>query len=202
MAAIAYIPNADLRREAESRAGAIDAGGVSSLPSTFDDRRESQSSAVVDVLIVEIAGRKFGIRVERIRELLRAAAIVPLADAPEIEGLVNLHGTVTPVFDLRARLRIPPKRLEPSDQFVAIACGSRVVAVRVDRAVDLVQFRAEELQPAGEAYPPGGCTPYVATRPGELVPILEVEALFLHAAPALCTSAAAGRQAAGEEATR
>lgn len=135
-------------------------------------------AGALDALIVEIAGRHYGLPAARVCELLRAAAIAPAVDAPAVEGLINLRGTVLPVFDLRALLHLPPKSIEPSDHFIAIEIDSRRAIVRVDRTIDLVRLAPEEMQRPGVGVPGADCVALFAKRPGELVPILDLAALI------------------------
>ncbi len=67
--------------------------------------------------------------------------ISPLPGAPAvIEGVVNVRGTVVPVFDLRARLGLPPRAIDPTQHLVILSTGARSSAVRVDVAEDLVSI--------------------------------------------------------------
>lgn len=137
-----------------------------------------ETAGDLDVLIVEIAGRRFGLPAAAIRELLRAAAIVPLAEAPGVEGALNLHGAVVPVIDVRGRLHLPPKPLEPSDQFVVVAIDSRLAVLRVDETLELVRLGAADLAPVDDALADSGCVLQFAKRPGQLVPLLNLGAIL------------------------
>lgn len=169
------------------------------VPETPEERPASGAGAL-DALIVEIAGQRYGLPAAMVGELLRAAAIAPYVDAPAIEGLLNLHGAVLPVFDLRALLRLPHKPIESSDQFIVIGFDSRRVLVRADRTVDLVRFSPEELERPGIGFPGGDCVARIARRPGELVPILDLETILTRAwMAAPKRGAATHEQASGKE---
>jgi purine-binding chemotaxis protein CheW len=65
--------------------------------------------------------------------------VAPLPGAPAvIEGIVNVRGTIVPVFDLRARLGLPPRAIDPGQHLVILASGARTSAVRVDVTEDFV----------------------------------------------------------------
>src|SRR5437588_10594891 len=97
-----------------------------------------------EILVFEVDGRRYGLPASEVQELLRAVAIVPLPLAgPAVEGVVNLRGRVVPVFDLRVRLGLPARAVAPSDHLIVAQSGGRLVALRVDRALDLVQLDAE-----------------------------------------------------------
>jgi purine-binding chemotaxis protein CheW len=100
-----------------------------------------------EILLFEIGGGRYGLLSADVRELLRAVTITPLPSAPAIvEGLINLRGKIVPVLDIRARFRIPPKPLEASDHFVVAIAGASLVAIRVDRAIDLVRVDDRQIE--------------------------------------------------------
>ncbi|HUY87940.1 MAG TPA: chemotaxis protein CheW [Pirellulales bacterium] len=149
----------------------------------------ADSGGAFDVLIVEIGGRHYGLPAAAVRELLRAAAIVPVHEAPGVEGVLNLHGTVVSVLDLRSRLHLPAKKIEPSDHFIVIAVASRVAVLRVDETIELVRLGGADLASASRELADVDCVSQFAKRPGELVPILDLEAIMSHPDAALLPGA-------------
>jgi purine-binding chemotaxis protein CheW len=97
-----------------------------------------------EILVFELDGRRYGLPASEVRELLRAVSIDPLPlSGPAIEGVVNLRGRVIPVLNLRARLGLPARAVVPSDHMIVAQSGGRLLALRVDRALDLVQLDDE-----------------------------------------------------------
>jgi purine-binding chemotaxis protein CheW len=126
-----------------------------------------------EILVFEVDGRRFGLPAAEVRELLRAVAIVPLPLAgPAVEGVVNLRGRVVPVLDLRARLGLPARAVAPSDHLIVAQSEGRLVALRVDRALDLVRLDAG---PCAEGEAEG---PRVARLADGLAPLLDLRALL------------------------
>jgi purine-binding chemotaxis protein CheW len=100
-------------------------------------------------MVFELADGRFGIRSSEVREVLRAVTISPLPGAPpELEGVINVRGRVLPVVDLRALLGLPPKPLQHTDHLIVVQTDERLLAVRVDRAVNLAPVSASEIQSA------------------------------------------------------
>jgi purine-binding chemotaxis protein CheW len=107
-----------------------------------------------DILVFEAGGQRYGLPAADVREVLRAAALTPLPAAPAvIEGVLNVRGAIVPVLDLRARFRLPPKDLEPSDHLIVATAGPRVVALHADRAVGLVRLAADQIEDARRLVP-------------------------------------------------
>jgi purine-binding chemotaxis protein CheW len=107
-----------------------------------------------EILLFEIGGERYGLLARDVRELIRAVTIAPLPKAPAIvEGLINLRGRIVPVLDIRTRFRIPAKPLEPSDHLVVAMTGAGLVAIRVDRAMDLVRVDDRDIEEAKRIVP-------------------------------------------------
>lgn len=131
-----------------------------------------------EVLVFEVGGRRYGLPASDVGELVRAVAIVPLPLAPaHLEGVINLRGHVIPVHDLRARLGLPAKAVEPSDGLILTRCRGSPVALRIDRAVDLIRVGAADVESTdGEASIRGGIVGVAKLSDG-LAPILDLDGL-------------------------
>jgi purine-binding chemotaxis protein CheW len=130
-------------------------------------------------LIFAVGGRRYGLCARDVRELVRAVAIVALPLAPRwIEGVVNLRGRIVPVIDLRARLGLPAKSIELTDQLIVAHSDDFPVALRIDRADDLMRSEATDVadETGAETHGPGA--ERVAKLSDGLAPILDLRALL------------------------
>src|SRR5262245_8682454 len=136
----------------------------------------------LEVLVFEVAGRRYGLAAADVRELVRAVAVVPLPGAPPaVEGVINVRGRVVPVLDVRARLRLPAKPVEPSDHLVIAQAGERLVALRVDRATDLVRLEAADVEEARGLLPGLESAGWVARLPDDVLLIHDLGAFLSRA---------------------
>jgi purine-binding chemotaxis protein CheW len=88
----------------------------------------------LQLLVFELAGVRFALRLTDVREVLRAVFITPLPDAPAVvEGVIDVRGTVVPVYDLRARFDLPAAPVHPDDRIITAWTGERLVGVRCER---------------------------------------------------------------------
>lgn len=143
-----------------------------------------------EVLVFEIAGQKYALPTEDVRELVRAVAITPLPSAPAaIEGVVNVRGRVLPVLDVRARFHLPPRVLDPADHFIVASAGPRGVILRVDRATHLAMIDESSIQAPETLGPSADYVAGVARVDDGLVLIHDL-ATFLTAAEAASLDAA------------
>jgi purine-binding chemotaxis protein CheW len=94
--------------------------------------------------------RRFALPLDAVSRVIRAAEITPLHRAPDVvAGALDVGGRILPVFDLRQRLRLPPRALGLSDQFI-IACARRgEVVITADSVLGLVEAEPQSLEEAG-----------------------------------------------------
>ncbi len=114
----------------------------------------------VGLLVFTLGDARFGLQAAVVREVVRAVSIAPLPKAPAIvEGVINYRGTIVPVLDVRQRFRLGPASLHPDQHFIVAQAGARLVALRVDRATELVTVSKAMIRPPTAAAPG---TEYVA----------------------------------------
>jgi purine-binding chemotaxis protein CheW len=81
-------------------------------------------------------------------------AIAPLPSAPGIvEGVINAHGTLVPVLDIRQRFGLRRAPLTVDQHLVLAWAGRRLVALRVDRALELMAVEDCDIEPADRIAP-------------------------------------------------
>lgn len=147
-----------------------------------------------DLLVLEISGRRLGLPAASVRELLRAVQITPVPrTSPWVEGIINLRGQIVPVLDFRRWLNLPAKPLDPSEHFVVVQAGERLVTFRVDRAVDLVSSKSGLRQQADLA----GATD-AFEGPEGLILVPDIRSLLEEAKTAPIMSPASSAQAQGQ----
>jgi purine-binding chemotaxis protein CheW len=143
-------------------------------------------SAESTLLVFGLAGEAFALPVNSIHEVIDPLPVTPVPNAPpHAPGLINVRGIVTPVVDVRLRLRIPP---------VGTASGSgRIIVIQlpVEGIITRVAIRADSVDEVIEA-DPSGLEPVpdlgtrwpphfvrgVAHHDGRLVVLLDPETLF------------------------
>lgn len=142
------------------------------------------------ILAFDVERQRFGVPLADVREVARAVSVVRLPKAPPIvEGAINIRGDVVPVLDFRARFRLTPKGVEPSDQLVVAHAGDRTVAIRVDRVRDVVPIDEDDIERIDKVTPRGELIAGIAKLPDGLILIHDLST-FLTAAESEALSAA------------
>lgn len=138
--------------------------------------------SVTSYLRVLLGDAAVGLPALAVREIVRAVAIVPLPGAPPIiEGAVNVRGSVVGIVDVRARLGMPARPLDPDQFLVLVTAGSRTLAIRVDEVDDLVELAESDVSEQGALSPALRRLAGLAARPDGVLAIYDVEAFVSQA---------------------
>ena len=144
------------------------------------------------LLCFTIDDHRYGIDSRDVVEIVRAVAITSLPGAPAvIEGVIDVRGSVVPVFDLRARFRLPVRPVVPTDHFVLVRTPSRVAALHVDDVQDLVDVDDRSVSALAQQVPAAQHVVGAVTLADGMVLIHDV-ATFLSDAESTALTAALG----------
>jgi purine-binding chemotaxis protein CheW len=99
--------------------------------------------------------QKFALFLAAVIRIIRVVGITSLPKAPEIVlGVINMHGLIIPVFDIRKRFRLPQREMQLDDQLIVASTSKRNVALLVDFVNDVIEIPEEKII-AGENILPG-----------------------------------------------
>jgi purine-binding chemotaxis protein CheW len=108
-------------------------------------------SGNVQLLAFRLDERRYGLHLSQVQRAVRAVDATPLPRAPQIvSGVINLHGKVIPLLNLRRRLGFPEKEIGPDDQFIIARTSRRSVALVVDATIGVIEHPAEDIIAAGK----------------------------------------------------
>lgn len=118
----------------------------------------------VDYLAFRLGAERYAVKVDEVREILKVSGLteIPRA-APDLIGVMDLRGAITPVYDVKTRLKLTeraPKLAGPASECEPLPRSARVLVlahlkdpagVLVDEVYSVVRLRPSTL----EAPPPG-----------------------------------------------
>jgi purine-binding chemotaxis protein CheW len=108
---------------------------------------------VAEILLFTLDDRRYAISTACVQELVRAVRSVSVPNPLDgIEGVIDLHGQIVPVIDLRRSLGLPPKAPQPTEHLIIVRAATRLVAIRADRATDVRQVEPEMVQEMPDAF--------------------------------------------------
>lgn len=107
------------------------------------------------LFVFSLEGHRYALHLEVVDKVVPAVHVTPLPKAPEIvTGIVNIHGEIVPVIDVRRRFALPPKpRLALSDRLVIARTRHRSVAVAADAVSGVLECPDEDVIAAGTLLP-------------------------------------------------
>ena len=138
------------------------------------------------LLVFGIAGEAFALPVATIHEVIDPLPVTPVPNAPpHAPGLINVRGIVTPVIDVRLRLRIPPGRAPAGAGRIIVLelpvdGATTRVAITADAVHEVIETDAAALEPIPDLGTrwPAQFVRGVTRHDGTLVVLLDPETLF------------------------
>ena len=131
------------------------------------------------MVVFEIGASRFALPVTDVEQIVRAVAITPLPLAPHVvEGVIDLHGLVVPVIDLRRRYGLAAAPVRVDEHFVVARAGERAVAFRAEPSTRLVDIDADDVDAASGVIAGTSHVSGIARTPDGVVLIQDLRALL------------------------
>ena len=90
----------------------------------------------------------FAVEILRVQEIRGLTPITPIPNSPEyIRGVMNLRGTIVPVFDLRTRFHLGEPSYDRFTVIIVVKIESRIVGLVVDAVSDVLDVSPESIAP-------------------------------------------------------
>ncbi len=97
--------------------------------------RKAESATI---LTFKLGESNFAIPIDYVVRVEQAAAITKIPNLPQhILGLLNHHGTLIPVVDIRSALTFESSPLRPENQFIILNRKSQNLAIVTDKIIGL-----------------------------------------------------------------
>ena len=93
------------------------------------------------------SGQKFGIDIAQVKEIRRWGPVTPLPHAPHgMLGVMNLRGSVIPVFDLAARLGLSVTVENPRNVIVVAMHDAQTIGLLVESVAEILSVARDDIQ--------------------------------------------------------
>ena len=137
------------------------------------------SDSLIRLVAFVIDGNHYGLPLEQVERVLPLVAVSPLPKAPaSAAGIINLHGQVVPVLDVRRRFGFPTRGYGLSAHLVIARASRRTVALPVDEALGVLEMNAGAVKPPDSVLPGIGHVAGVVALPDGLLLIHDLDAFF------------------------
>lgn len=106
------------------------------------------------LVVFTLNEQRCALHLSTVERAFRIVEITPLPKAPEIVlGVVNVHGRVIPVVNIRRRFGLPDREMRLTDQLIIARTPKRVIAPLVDSVIGVAEYPEEEVIKAEKILP-------------------------------------------------
>jgi purine-binding chemotaxis protein CheW len=99
-------------------------------------------------LTFTLGGEEYGVEILRVQEIKGYSTVTSIPNAPAyVKGVMNLRGTVVPVFDMRLKFGMDVRAYDRFTVIVVVNVGARVVGLIVDSVSDVLDIAGTDVQP-------------------------------------------------------
>ncbi len=96
-------------------------------------------------------GEEYGVDILRVQEIKGWDSVTPIPNTPQyIKGVINLRGTIVPIFDLRERFALEPVPYGPTTVVIVLKVkndeSTRTMGIVVDAVSEVYNINEDELK--------------------------------------------------------
>jgi purine-binding chemotaxis protein CheW len=112
------------------------------------------SKKVTEILCFSMDEQRFAIPLDSVERVLRAQAVTAVPDSPEyIYGIIDYHGEVIAVINLRKRFNLLCRPVRLNDRFIIAGTPSRKLALSVDEVEGVLIPDDKDLYEVKQVFP-------------------------------------------------
>ncbi len=143
--------------------------------------RQDRHSAAAQHITFTVGSEEYGVDIIDVREIKGWTQATRLPNAPHyVRGVINLRGTMVPIFDLRARFGGGMTDATATHVVVVASVGPRIVGILVDAVSDILTIDRKDIQPVPKMTT-NGAEDFISglvTISGRMVALLTLERMF------------------------
>jgi len=123
---------------------------VADKTATNGTSRSGARGGISRMVAFSLDDRRFAVPLSAVKRVERITAVTPLPKAPAIAtGIINFHGQVIVVVDIRSRFNLPSREPELNDQLLIMETGRRTLAFIVDGTDGVIDASTAQYADAG-----------------------------------------------------
>jgi purine-binding chemotaxis protein CheW len=140
---------------------------------------DPDSKDTASFVVFRLDGERFAFPLDEVVLALRMVALTLAPDAPPWAiGVMDLHGRVIPVMDLRKRLGHPAKEPHRDDRLLVMSFAERMFALVADEVTEVLELPGSEVKIPPDLLSNSGYPMGVVAREDGLIFILDSTSLF------------------------
>jgi purine-binding chemotaxis protein CheW len=121
------------------------------LESSSGGKRAAGSGAMQQFISFRIGDEEYAIDIMTVREIKGWTEVTVLPKQPEfILGVLNLRGTIVPIFDLRCRFGLGLTQATKTHVVIIVSVLDRILGLLVDAVSDILTINSDEIRSVPE----------------------------------------------------
>ena len=110
----------------------------------------SEDQATEQLVVMRLSDEDYGVEITHVREIIRMQNITEVPQVPpDVEGIINLRGSVIPVVDLRRRFKLGSSEDSAETRIVVVDAQEQTVGLVVDAVTEVITVEASAIEPVG-----------------------------------------------------
>lgn len=103
------------------------------------------------VIVFQLEDEEYAIPVHSVGSIERVLPITRVpSTAPYVKGVINLRGVVTPVIDLKQKLKNEETKFDDETRIIIVNVKEVTVGLIVDSANDVIDIKRDQIEPSPE----------------------------------------------------
>ena len=112
----------------------------------MSDKKSQATATAEEFLSFTLGDEHYGVDILKVQEIRGYDSVTRLPDAPDyIKGVINLRGTIVPIFDLRARFGDGVTSPTKNHVVVVMSVGDKWVGILVDAVSDILTVSKDDI---------------------------------------------------------
>jgi purine-binding chemotaxis protein CheW len=96
----------------------------------------------------------YALDLSAVERIIQTVEVILLPEAPDIVlGVINIHGKIIPVVNIRRRFHLPEKDIEPTNRLIIAHTLKRTVALVVDVVLGVIETPEDRVVKADTVLP-------------------------------------------------
>ncbi len=130
----------------------------------------------IKLVVFTIDDSKFALELSVVERVVPIVEIKPLPAVPKkIVGVINYHGTIIPVINIREMFGFRNKEMDISEQIILAKTTKRLVGIITDLVENVIELEEYETENAFEDYPFSKYVAKIVVNNDELIIINDLE---------------------------
>ncbi len=113
------------------------------------DNIQDNAAEVLQVVCFKLAQEEYAFDITQVQEVIR---LQPITEVPQmlefVLGVVNIRGSVVPVFDLRKKFHLAEKEPDDLTKILVVTVDGELISFLVDEILDNIKISSASLDPA------------------------------------------------------